>query len=259
MTARRGSIVRFAWPGPGSTVRPSSVSTRPPVLRPTATRSMPSRPGHSPRFCARDRGAGEPLRRSSLRTARFPGTPEQTTSLCSLFPESGGFPPPVDPTRSEMPPGDIEVLEWLDRPFPRQSVRGENDLPRVLATIYITPRTSGSQPPSRDTRNRRGEAAADAGAEAQPLERWPRPCPCPFWTPMSGPPGFPETIDRDLAHRLSPRSARILLRDQWITFRGRVWTAFPPLAASLDARRGDAVARAKLAAVIQVTRTAWQP
>ncbi len=202
----------------------------------------------------RQGGGAENLSDDLRYACTFTWNPEQTTSLCSLFPEIRRIPAPLDPTRSENAPVDIEVLEWLDRPFPAvESVRGENDLPRVLATIYITPRTIRLSSPRVDTLEIAEEKLRRMlGTEAQPLERVAAPLPLPFldadvWTTR-----LPDGLDRELAHRLSREALESYYENQWIHRPRQGLDGLSPLAAAQDARRGDAVARAKLAAVIQV-------
>ncbi len=202
----------------------------------------------------RQGGGAEKLSDDLRYACTFTWDPEQTTSLCSLFPEIRRIPAALDPTRCENSPAEIEVLEWLDRPFPAvEAVRGENDLPRVLATIYITPRTIRLSSPRVDTLEIAEEKLRRMlGTEAEPLERVAAPLPLSFldadvWTTR-----LPEGLDRELAHRLSREALESYYENQWIHRPRQGLDGLSPLAAAQDARRGDAVARAKLAAVIQV-------
>ena len=174
--------------------------------------------------------------------------------LRAAYPEIRQIPAPRDPTRSDDSLDEIEVMEWLDRPFPEpSSVRRESDLSRVLATVYITSGTIRLSSPRVDTLEIAEEKLRRIlGAETKAIERVAAPLPLPFldadvWTVR-----LPEELDRDLAHSLSREALECYYENQWIHRPRQGLDGLTPLAASQDARRGDAVARAKLAAVLQV-------
>ena len=146
------------------------------------------------------------------------------------------------------------MLEWLDRPLPAaETVHGESDLPRVLATIYITPGAIRISSPRVETLELAEEKLRRMlGPGAEPLERVATPLPLPFldadvWTTR-----IPEGLDRDLAHSLTGEALECYYENQWIHLPRQGLDGLSPLAASQDARQGDAVARAKLEAVVQV-------
>ena len=202
----------------------------------------------------RQAGGAESLSDDLRYACTFAWSSEQTASLRTSFSEIRQIPTPRDPTRPEVSPGDLEVLEWLDRPFPAaEAVHGESDLPRVLATVYVTPGAIRLSSPRVETLDLAEEKLRRMlGAAAQPLERVAAPLPLPFldadvWTTR-----LPEEIDRDLAHRLAREALESYYENQWIHRPRQGLDGLSPLAASQDARRGDAVARAKLDAVVQV-------
>jgi len=202
----------------------------------------------------RQAGGAESLSDDLRYACTFAWSSEQTASLRTSFPEIRQIPTPRDPTRPEASPGDLEVLEWLDRPFPAaEAVPGESDLPRVLATVYVTPGAIRLSSPRVETLELAEEKLRRMlGAAAQPLERVAAPLPLPFldadvWTTR-----IPEGLDRDLTHRLAREALESYYENQWIHRPRQGLDGLSPLAASQDARRGDAVARAKLEAVVQV-------
>jgi len=202
----------------------------------------------------RQAGGAESLSDDLRYACTFAWSSEQTASLRTSFPEIRQIPTPRDPTRPEASPGDLEVLEWLDRPFPAaEAVPGESDLPRVLVTVYVTPGAIRLSSPRVETLELAEEKLRRMlGAAAQPLERVAAPLPLPFldadvWTTR-----IPEGLDRDLTHRLAREALESYYENQWIHRPRQGLDGLSPLAASQDARRGDAVARAKLEAVVQV-------
>ncbi len=202
----------------------------------------------------RQGGGAENLSDELRYACTFAWGAEQTALLRAAYPEIRQIPAPRDPTRSDDSLDEIEVMEWLDRPYPEpSSVRGESDLPRVLATVYITSGTIRLSSPRGDTLEIAEEKLRRMlGAETKAIERVAAPLPLPFldadvWTVR-----LPEELDRDLAHSLSREALESYYENQWIHRPRQGLDGLTPLAASQDARRGDAVARAKLAAVIQV-------
>lgn len=177
-----------------------------------------------------------------------------TPRLEAAFREIRRMPTPRDPTQPEAQAPDLIVMEWLDRPFPPdQAVAEERDLPRVLATVYITPGTLRFSSPHVETLEEVEEKLRRfLGAEAQPRTRVAAPLPLPFldadvWTVR-----IPEGLDRDLGHRLARETVESYYENKWIHRPRQGLDGLAPLAASHDARRGDAVARAKLEGVVRV-------
>ena len=202
----------------------------------------------------RQGGGAENLSDELRYACTFAWSAEQTASLRAAHPEIRQIPAPRDPMRSDDSLAEIEVMEWIDRRFPEpSSLRGESDLPRVLATIYITSGTIRLSSPRVDTLEIAEEKLRRMlGAETKALERVAAPLPLPFldadvWTVR-----LPEDLDRELAHRLSREALESYYENHWIHRPRQGLDGLTPLAASQDARRGDTVARVKLTAVIQV-------
>jgi len=202
----------------------------------------------------RQAGGAESLADDLRYACTFAWSSEQTARLETSFPEIRQIPAPRNPTQPEASHGDLEVREWLDRPFPAaEAVRSEGDLPRVLATVYITPDAIRLSSPRVETLELAEEKLRRMlGAAAQPLERVAAPLPLPFldadvWTTR-----IPEGLDREFSHRLAREALETYYENQWIHRPRQSLDGLSPLAASQDVRRGDAVARAKLEAVIRV-------
>jgi tetratricopeptide (TPR) repeat protein len=202
----------------------------------------------------RQGGGAETLADDLRYACTFPWESENTPQFEAHVPELRRIPTPRDPTRSDHHAVELEVLEWLDRPFPAAgSVRTEVDLPRVLATVYIGEGTLRLSSPRVDTLEQVEERLRRLmGGELPPGERVAAPLPLPFldadvWTTR-----MPEGIDRELAHGLTREAVESYYENTWIHRPRQSLDGLSPLAASLDARRGDAVARSKLEAVVLV-------
>jgi tetratricopeptide (TPR) repeat protein len=202
----------------------------------------------------RQGGGAESLSDDLRYACTFPWEPEDTARLEAAFPELRRIPTPRDPTRPEGRNDDLEVLEWLDRPFPEaQAVASHADLPRVLATVYITPGSLRLSSPRVETLEQVEEKLRRMnGTAARPAERVAAPLPLPFldaevWTTR-----IPEGIDRALSNQLARETVEAFYENQWIHRPRQGLDGLSPLAASQSARRGDAVARAKLEAVVRV-------
>jgi tetratricopeptide (TPR) repeat protein len=202
----------------------------------------------------RQGGGAESLSDDLRFACNFAWDSDDTPRLEESFPEIRRIPAPRDPTRPDAEHPDLEVLEWLDRPFPPAStVTSELDLPRVLATVYITPGTLRLSSPRVETLEEAEEKLRRIlGADARPLERVAAPLPLPFldadvWTTR-----MPEGLDRDLSHRLTREIVESYYENQWIHRPRQSLDGLAPLATSQDARRGDTVAQVKLEAVIRI-------
>lgn len=200
-------------------------------------------------------GGGAQSLSDDLRFAcNFAWNNPDTSLLEGSFPEIRRIPAPRDPTRADDQPPDLVVLEWLDRPFPvAEAVRGEADLPRVLATVYITEGTLRLSSPRVETLEEVEEKLRRfLGNQVPPEARVAAPLPLPFldadvWTAR-----MPEGLDRELANRLAREIVENYYENQWIHRPRQGLDGLTPLATALDARRGDSVARVKLEGVVRV-------
>jgi tetratricopeptide (TPR) repeat protein len=200
-------------------------------------------------------GGGTETLADDLRYAcTFAWSAEDTARLEAFVPELRRIPTPSDPTRSDQPPLEVDVLEWLDRPFPAaESIGGSSDLPRVLATVYIGESSLRISSPRVDTLEQVEERLRQLlGGDAEPVERVAAPLPLPFldadvWTTRT-----PEGLDRELSHGFAREAVENYYENIWIHRPRQSLDGLSPLAASQDARRGDAVVMAKLDAIVQV-------
>jgi tetratricopeptide (TPR) repeat protein len=202
----------------------------------------------------RQGGGAESLSDDLRYACNFAWNDEDTPRLEALCPELRRIPTPLDPSRPETHHPDLQVLEWLDRPFPAAAhTDGAAGLPRVMATVYITPDSLRLSSPRVETLEEVEEKLRRLmGMQAGPLERVAAPLPLPFldadvWTAR-----FPEGLDRELVHRLARDSVEYYYENQWIHRPRQGLDGLSPLAAAQDSRRGDAVAGAKLDAVIRL-------
>ena len=202
----------------------------------------------------RQGGGAESLSDDLRFACNFAWNDDDTSRLEDAFAEIRRIPAPRDPTRPDDHPADLVVMEWLDRPFPAaEDVTGEADLPRVLATVYITAGTLRLSSPRVETLEEAEEKLRRfLGDDVQPEARVAAPLPLPFldadvWTTR-----MPEGLDRDLAHRLARETVENYYENQWIHRPRQGLDGLTPLAASHDARRGDAIARAKLEGIIRL-------
>ncbi|WP_165228676.1 tetratricopeptide repeat protein [Aquisphaera insulae] len=200
----------------------------------------------------RQGGGAESLADDLRFACNFAWHHDDTPRLEATYPELRRIPTPIDPTGSNGHPRELEVLEWLDRALPAADrIAGESDLPRVLATVYITPgslRLSSPRVESLEVAEERLRKML--GPDVQPIERLAAPLPLPFldadvWTAR-----MPEGLDPELVHRLSREIVESYYENHWIHKPRQGLDGLSPLAASEAARRGDAAARVKVEAVI---------
>ena len=107
---------------------------------------------------------------------------DETARLVSEFPELRRIPTPKDPTRFEGEDDELQVFEWLDRRLPAAGeVATHADLPRVLATVYITPGLIRLSSPRAETLEEVEEKLRRLiGGGAEPAGRVAAPLPLPF-------------------------------------------------------------------------------
>jgi hypothetical protein len=201
-------------------------------------------------------GGGAETLADDLRFACTMGwKPGHTSWLLDEFPEIQRIPTPRAPGDSAANSLEIEVFEWLDRPMSSPEIRpvASSQAPIVLASVYISGKTLRLSSPRVENLERVEEALfprLETGAGS--VRREASPLPLPFqdadvWI-FRVPPG----IDPDLADQLGRESVEQYFENHWIHRPRHGLDDRSPLGAAREASRGDAVARAKLTAVVRL-------
>jgi tetratricopeptide (TPR) repeat protein len=201
-------------------------------------------------------GGGAETLADDLRFAcTLPWKPVNTAWLLEEFPAIQRIPTPRVPGAGPDDAPEIEVFEWLDKPManPGQP-RGHNLLPpTVLATVYLSRQTLRLSSPRVENLEQIEEALfprLEHGAGA--VQREASPLPLPFldadvWT-FRLPPG----LDPGLADQLSREAVEQYFENQWIHRPRHGLAGRSPLGSAREASGGDAVARARLTAVVRL-------
>lgn len=180
---------------------------------------------------------------------------EDDTSILQLrFPEIRRIPAPQDPVNHQAKASDVEVLEWLDRPFPTIDPErvATSKLPRVLATIYITPGSIRLSSPRVDGLEEAEEKLRLLLGPDAKAERTAAPLPLAFLDAAVWTVRFPEDRDQGDAERWSREVVEDYYENRWIHLPRQGLDGLSPLAAARNARVGNDAIRAKLAAVIRI-------
>jgi hypothetical protein len=181
--------------------------------------------------------------------------PTDTAGLLEEFPEIQRVPTPREPGAAPDEGPAIEVFEWLDRPVARldQPPMTAADLPTVLASVYIgrqslrlsSPRLLSIEHIEEVLLPRLEDGERSLRREASPL---------PFafldadlWT-FRIPPG----VDPTLADQLRREAVESYFENEWIHRPRQGLGGVSPVSAARQAGKGDAVARAKLTAVVRL-------
>lgn len=203
-------------------------------------------------------GGGAEVLADDLRYAcTYPRDGVEADDLIAAFPEVRRIPTPLDPTRAEPRATDVEVLEWLDRPFPDAARPDEavaaSELPRVLATVYVGPDTLRLSSPCVEGLERAEERLRlIVGDLGDAVERAAAPLPLPFLDAAAWTARFREGRDPADAARWSREVVESFYEDRWIHRPRQGLEGLSPLAAARDARGGDAQAKARLEAVVRL-------
>ncbi|MDG3004681.1 hypothetical protein [Paludisphaera mucosa] len=203
-------------------------------------------------------GGGAEVLADDLRYAcSLPRDDEQVDvdELLALFPEIRRIPTPQDPTRPDSKLADLEVLEWLDRPFPAADREGvaASELPQVLATVYVGPGMLRLSSPRVDGLEQAEERLRLLiGDPDEEVERAAAPLPLPFLDAAVWTVRLPEGRDRGDADRWTREVVEDYYEDRWIHRPRQGLDGLSPLAAAHDAHAGDDQAGAKLAAVVRL-------
>lgn len=205
----------------------------------------------------RQGGGAEALADDLRYACAYPRDGVEVDDLMAAFPEIRRIPTPQDPGRPDARGPDVEVLEWLDRPFPDAARDDEGvsaaELPRVLATIYVGPDTLRLSSPCVDGLERAEERlrlVVDDPGDA--VERTAAPLPLPFLDAAAWTARFREGRDPADAARWSREVVEDFYENRWIHRPRQGLDGLSPLAAARDAREGDAQAKARLEAVVRL-------
>jgi hypothetical protein len=181
--------------------------------------------------------------------------PGDTSWLLDEFPEIQRIPTPRAPGAAAAATPDIEVFEWLDRPIANLAnrPRAAASPPLVLASVYIGGHTLRLSSPRVENLERIEESLfprLENGAGT--VRREAAPLPLPFLDADVWVFRIPPALDPDLADQLSREAVEQYFENHWIHRPRHGLDGRSPLAAGLEASRGDAVARAKLTAVVRL-------
>ena len=200
-------------------------------------------------------GAGAETLADDLRFAWVvPWSDADTARLLNLGPTLQKKPSPRDPISGAPQFSDAQVYEWLDRPMPDPaSWLRLSDVPRVLATVIVTPqslRLSSPDPLALErVREPLLQAIGDVGRE---IVREAAPLPLPLadaavWTFRR-----PEELDDETEGRLAREAVERFYEDFWIHLPRHGLGGLSPLQASRAAKAGDPVALTRLTAVVRM-------
>jgi len=181
--------------------------------------------------------------------------PTRTAWLLDEFPAIERVPTPHEPGNAREDHSEIEVFEWRDRPVTGLTPErlAAHRLPAVLASVYIGRQSLRLSSPRLENLERVEEALfprLDDGALS--IRREASPLPLPFLDADVWIFRVSSNVDPELADQLRRESVEHYFENQWIHRPRQGLDGRSPLAAGHLAQRGDAVARAKLTAVVRL-------
>lgn len=202
----------------------------------------------------RQGGGAEPLADDLRYLWTIPWSVAETPRLLAGCSTLQAMPSPRDPVTGELQFPDAQVYEWLDRPPPEPSATlRASDLPRLLATVVVTPQALRLSSPDPATLEQIREPISWVLDDpSRPIRREAAPLPLSLldaavWT-FRPPPGLePETQGR-----LAREAVEHYYENLWIHQPRQGLGDLTPLQASRLAAAGDPVARARLAAVVRL-------
>ncbi|WP_237722800.1 hypothetical protein [Singulisphaera acidiphila] len=200
-------------------------------------------------------GAGAETLADDLRFAWVvPWSDADTPRLINACPTLQKKPSPRDPVSGVPQFPDAQVYEWLDRPMPEPaSWLALSDVPRVLATVIITPQSLRLSSPDPLALEQVREPLLHAiGDLERAIVREAAPLPLPLadaavWTFRR-----PEALDDETEGRLAREAVEHFYEDLWIHLPRHGLGELSPLQASRAAKAGDPVARTRLSAVVRM-------
>lgn len=209
-------------------------------------------------------GGAEELADDLRFTCTIDWDPANTADLLREFPAIHRVPTPQPPGAEAVP--EVEVFEWLDRPMPEpadpaatQPIATSAGLPVVLASVLVHPSgTLRLSSPRLETLRQVEESLfarlgidPAVGPPSSAVRREASPLPIPFldadvWTVR-----IPAGLEPNLAEQWRRDWVERYYEDIWIHRPRHGLADRSPIAAAEAAHRGDAVVRAKLAAVVE--------
>ena len=181
--------------------------------------------------------------------------PGDTPRLLEEFPEIVRVPTPIAPGEELDESAQIEIFEWRDQSgseltggHPRAAL-----LPIALGTVFISSDSLRLSSPRVETLERIEEVLFQRfDALTRSVRREAVPLPFPFLDADLWIFRIPPDVDPGLKDRLQRESVEQYFENHWIHRRRHGLDDRSPLEAAREARRGDAVARAKLTAVVRL-------
>jgi tetratricopeptide (TPR) repeat protein len=178
-----------------------------------------------------------------------------TARLLHEFPEIRQVPTPSVPgTAAEVDP-EISVFEWLDRPNPRAESISTNGSQTaiVLASVFIKANSLRLSSPRAENLERiEDQLFPRMERRPQSIRREATPLPLPFLDADLWIFRIAFGLDSSRADELTREAIEDYFENEWIHRKRKGLGDKSPLAAARDAQLGDAVARAKLTAVVRL-------
>jgi tetratricopeptide (TPR) repeat protein len=181
--------------------------------------------------------------------------PNDTPALLREFPDIRRIPAPRAPTTPVGENHDIEVFEWLDRPIHNAvpSRPGGSRLPIVLATVFVSRNSLRLSSPRLATLDRIADALfprLEGGPKM--VRREAAPLPLRFQDAALWIFRIPAEVEASAGEELAREAIEHYFENEWIHLERKGLGGRSPLVAAAVAKAGDAVARAKLTAVVKV-------
>ncbi len=180
---------------------------------------------------------------------------DDTAILLREFPEIRQVRKPEVPGAAPGEEREIEVFEWLDQPLGNavpEQLSGWR-LPIVLASVFIgrnSLRLSSPRPANLDRIADALFTRLDGGPKA--IRREAAPLPLPFLDADVWIFRLPADLDPTASEELARDAIEHYFENEWIHRERKGLDNRSPLAASMAAEDGDAIARAKLTAVVKL-------
>jgi tetratricopeptide (TPR) repeat protein len=177
---------------------------------------------------------------------------ELPADLAARWPNLRPVAMPADPLTGGQALDDGQVFEWLDRPISTGVSPAPSAVPRVLATVILTPRVLRLSTPDPS-----GFSALDEPAMqevARLLARGRReatPLPLAWADAALGTFRLPPGLDEASKHDLARGVVEHYFENVWVHQPREALGGRSPLEAARESARGDAVARARLEGVVR--------